>query len=122
MEAKGMLEPEAHREREGEPTLCHKEAKSELIWQNMKAKTGNELIRLGEVKESLEFPWHRADSDQEIVSWLRALEERKGMLAEMGRVAQRRKCFEEAEDRKEWHQDFIDGKTKGLVAKLTSEG
>ena len=82
----------------------------------MKAKTGSELTRLGEVKESLEFPWHRTESDRDIVTWLTALEERKGMLAEMGRVAQRRKCFEEAEERKEWHQDFIAGKTKGRAA------
>ena len=55
------------------------------------------------------------------MEWIDRLDERKEELRRWKSAEMREKMMENAEERREWHENFAKGKTKGLVTKILSK-
>ena len=77
------------------------------------------LIRLKEVTESLVAPSTKGQA--EVVKWIDRLVIRKAELKRWTGAAIREKIMENGEERQSWHDRYMKGKTKGLVAGILSK-
>ena len=86
-------------------------------WRNMEKQLNIEpLVRLKEMKEPLTIPTQIDTKTLE--QWLHRLTVRSKELTRITRAEHRAHIFEATEERKKWKDAYIDGKVKGLVAKV----
>ena len=86
-------------------------------WRKMEKELNIEpLIRLKELDKPLTIP--EKQDEQAVGKWLQKLKDRSSELTRITRAEHRAHIFEASEERKKWRETYIDGKVKGLVAKV----